>query len=189
MTDAAATAAYEEPPELVGRNLTVAGQLVAGATAFFFLAFVFAYVYLRSVDKASLWRPHGLTAPVGHGTIVMALVVAAAIAVRLARRGGRWRLRGLASGLVLGVVALLVQIAEWAVIGFGPADGGYASVFVGWTGFYAAFLLLTLIWIEIALATAVRNRDTEPVGLDAASFSLSFLAGIGVVTWVVLFLA
>ncbi|HEX4520231.1 MAG TPA: hypothetical protein VH063_11685 [Gaiellaceae bacterium] len=188
MTDTA-VGTYKEAPGLVGRNLTVAGQLIAGSTAFFFLAFVFAYVYLRSVDKASLWRPHGVTAPVGHGTIVMALVVAAAIAVRIARRGGGARIRGLWSGLVFGIVALLVQIAEWALIGFGPADGGYASVFVGWTGFYAAFLVLALVWVEIQLATAVRNRDAEPVGLDATSFYLSFLAGIGVVTWIVLFLA
>ena len=52
-----------------------------------------------------------------------------------------------------------MQIAEWLTIGFGPADGGYASVFVGWTGFYAAFVLLALVWIEIQLATTLRNRD------------------------------
>jgi heme/copper-type cytochrome/quinol oxidase subunit 3 len=181
--------AYEEPPELHGRNLTVAGQLLAGATAFFFFAFVFAYVYLRSVDKASLWHPHDVEAPVGYGTAVVALLVGAAIAVRLARAGVGGRPLGLAVGLALGVAALAVQVAEWLTIGFGPADGGYASVFVGWTGFYAAFVLLALVWVEIQLATALRNRDAEAVGLDAASFYLSFLAGVGVLTWIVLYLA
>lgn len=56
-------------------------------------------------------------------------------------------------------------------------------------GFYALFLLLALVWVELQLATAMRNRHAEPVGLDATSFYLSFLAAIGVLTWVVLFLA
>ena len=34
-----------EPPELLGRNLASAGHLLASATAFFFLAFLFAYFY------------------------------------------------------------------------------------------------------------------------------------------------
>ena len=55
--------------------------------------------------------------------------------------------------------------------------------------FYAAFVLLALVWVEIQLATTLRNRDAEPVGLDAASFYLSFVAGIGVLTWIVLYLA
>ena len=46
-----------EPPELLGRNLSSAGHLLASATAFFFLAFVFAYFYLRSLNNAGLWRP------------------------------------------------------------------------------------------------------------------------------------
>ena len=41
-----------EPPELLGRNLNSAAHLLASATAFFFLAFVFAYFYLRSLNNA-----------------------------------------------------------------------------------------------------------------------------------------
>ncbi len=183
------TTTYDEPPELVGRNLTVAGQLIAGATAFFFLSFVFGYVYLRSVDTAVLWHPKDVHAPVGYGTVVMVLLVASAVSVRLARTRLLGRALGLGAGLALGIGALAVQIAEWLTIGFGPADGGYASVFVGWTGFYAAAVVLALVWIEIQLATTLRNRDDEPTGLDAASFYLSFVVGIGVVTWAVLYLA
>ena len=40
-----------EPPELLGRNLVSASYLLAGATAFFFIAFVFAYFYLRSLEQ------------------------------------------------------------------------------------------------------------------------------------------
>ena len=46
-----------EPPDLLGRNLNSAAHLLASATAFFFLAFVFAYFYLRSLNNAQLWQP------------------------------------------------------------------------------------------------------------------------------------
>ena len=49
----------EEPPELLGRNLISASYLLAGATAFFFVAFVFAYFYLRSLNNAGMWKPTG----------------------------------------------------------------------------------------------------------------------------------
>ena len=41
----------------MGRNLSSAAHLLASATAFFFLAFVFAYFYLRSLNNGDLWRP------------------------------------------------------------------------------------------------------------------------------------
>ena len=49
----------EEPPELLGRNLVSASYLLAGATAFFFIAFLFAYFYLRSLNNGGMWKPHG----------------------------------------------------------------------------------------------------------------------------------
>ena len=51
-----------EPPELMGRNLTSAAHLLASATAFFFLAFFFAYFYLRSLNNAGLWQPKDVDA-------------------------------------------------------------------------------------------------------------------------------
>ncbi len=50
--------------------------------------------------------------------------------------------------------------------------------------------LLALVWVEIQLATALRNRDGEAVRARRARRSIwSFIAGIGVLTWVVLYLA
>ena len=45
-----------EPPEVGARALYVAARLLAGATTFFFLAFVFAYFYLRSLNQDHMWR-------------------------------------------------------------------------------------------------------------------------------------
>ena len=40
-----------EPPEVLARNLRIAAHLWSSATAFFFVAFLFAYFYLRALDQ------------------------------------------------------------------------------------------------------------------------------------------
>jgi heme/copper-type cytochrome/quinol oxidase subunit 3 len=211
-----------EPPEILGRNLVSAGHLLASATAFFFLAFVFAYFYLRSLNNAGMWKPKHVDTSLTWGTIVTACIVASAVAVRLGlsdhRAGNRsaWRRKG-AAGLALGLVALVLQAVAWTQQGFGPADGGFASVYFGWTAFLFLFVLGTLFWLETVLATSIRyrgwtegvravapgegsgdpHRDAhdirDPVSLVRAelvalSFYWTFLAGISVLTWIVLYL-
>ncbi|HTZ07371.1 MAG TPA: hypothetical protein VMB53_16665 [Gaiellaceae bacterium] len=211
-----------EPPEVLARNLVTAGHLLASATAFFFLAFVFAYFYLRSLDNHDMWRPKHVDPSVPWGTAIVVCLVLSAIVLRLgladhrAERRVQWRWKGLAS-LVLGLLALVLQVVAWATLGFGPADGSYASVYVGWTGFYFLFVVFALFWLETVLATSYRYRGwasgkatvapgeasgdpdregediRDPVSLVRAelgslSFYWTFLAGIGVLTWVVLYL-
>jgi len=212
----------QEPPEVLARNLTYAGYLLASATAFFFLAFIFAYFYLRSLNAAGMWRPKGVDASVAWGTVVVACIVASAVLVRLgladhlAERRSAWRLKGLAA-LVLGLAALVLQAVAWTQEGFGPTNGGFGSVYFGWTGFLFVFVLLTLFWLETVLATSYRYKGwaagqrtvgpgeasgdpyrmtddiRDPVSLvraelRALSFYWTFLAGIAVLTWVVLYL-
>jgi heme/copper-type cytochrome/quinol oxidase subunit 3 len=188
-----ATTFETEPPDLLDRNITVAGQLLASASAFFFLAFLFAYVYLRSLNSDGRWHPKGVHPPVGLGAFIAALLVLCAVALRLAlvdERGRRYGGRNgkLTFALAFGVAALVVQLAEWATIGFGPADGGYASVFVGWTAFYFLFLVLALYWLETQLATALRHRKGPLTGLEGLAFFWTFFAALGILTWVVLYL-
>jgi len=213
----------DEPPELLARNLGSAAHLLASATAFFFLAFLFAYFYLRSLDNAGLWRPKHVDPSQALGALVMATVVASAVLVRLglddhrADRRPAWRRKG-AAALALGIAAVVLQVVEWATIGFGPADGAFASVFIGWTAFYVLFVVGTLFWLETVLATSIRYRGwaaglrevapgeasgdpgrpghdiRDPVSLvraelEALSFYWAFLAGVGVLAWIVLYLA
>jgi heme/copper-type cytochrome/quinol oxidase subunit 3 len=210
----------EEPPELLGRNLVSASYLLAGATAFFFVAFVFAYFYLRSVNNGGMWKPPGVDASIGWGTAVVACYALSAVLVRLgltdhrALRRDQWRLKGLAA-LVVGVVGLVLQVIAWTHEGFGPTDGGFASVYFGWTAFLFLFVFGTLLWLEMTLASSLRYRKVEtgapapgeasgdphrkahdirdPLSLVRAelvglSFYWTFLAGIAVVTWVILYL-
>jgi len=210
----------EEPPELLGRNLVSASYLLAGATAFFFVSFLFAFFYLRALNNGDMWKPSGVDASVGWGTAVVACYVLSALLVRLgltdhrALRRDRWRVKGLAA-LLVGLVGLVLQVIGWTHQSFGPADGGYASVYFGWTAFIFLFVLGAMIWLEMCLATSLRYRRMEteapppghasgdphreahdirdPLSLVRAelvglSFYWTFLAAIAVATWAVLYL-
>jgi heme/copper-type cytochrome/quinol oxidase subunit 3 len=211
-----------EAPEILSRNLVAAGQLLAGATAFFFLTFLFAYFYLRSLNNADMWKPKHVTPSLAWGTIVMACMVASAMVVRFGRidhRAGRreaFRLKALV-GLGLGLASLVLQVFAWTHEPFGPSDGGYASVYFGWTAFLFLFVLGTMFWLETVVATSWRYRHVEagggevpaghasgdpgrmghdirnPVELNRAeigalSYYWTFLAGIVVLAWVILYL-
>ncbi len=209
----------EEPPELLGRNLISASYLLAGATAFFFIAFLFAYFYLRSLNNAGMWKPKGVDASTAWGSAVVACYVVSALLVRLglsdhrALRRPQWRLKGFAA-LLLGTVGLVLQVIAWTHEGFGPADGGFASVYFGWTAFLFLFIFGTMLWLEMTVVMSWRYRnaetDVEPgeasgdpgrlahdirdplslvrAELAALSFYWTFLAGIALVTWIVLYL-
>jgi heme/copper-type cytochrome/quinol oxidase subunit 3 len=195
-----------EPPDVGARALYVAGRLLAGGTAFFFLAFLFAYFYLRSLNVNGMWRPAHVGPERGLGVaIVVCLLASAALAIvagRQMKREQRAWLGPAGGALALGLVVVALQCIEWATQRFGPADGGYASVFVGWTGFYVLAVIGALYWLETQVATELRARRTPAArdgdirnpdrliapGLDAAVFFWSFLAGLGAVTFVVLYL-
>lgn len=153
----------EEPPELAGRNVISGVHLWASATAFFFIGFLFAYFYLRSLDNGGMWRPKHVDPPLALGTASTACLVLAAVVIRLGlaqqRQGHRshWRREG-AAGLALSLAALGLQVAAWATLGFGPSSGGYASVYMGWTAVLFVFVLGTTYWLETVLATAIRYR-------------------------------
>ncbi len=209
-----------EPPEVMAQNLRVASRLWSSATVFFFFAFLFAYFYLRSLDEQHLWRPKHVDPSVVLGTLEAAAVVLAAglllLAYRdhLADRLTHWRIKGVAA-IALIVAAIGLQIAEWSTQGFGPTNGGFASVYVGWTSFEILFLVGLFYWAETTLATSLRHRKEFPyqfaVGeaagdphraspdiedplsvvraqLEAVSFFAAVLAGIVVVSWIVLYL-
>jgi heme/copper-type cytochrome/quinol oxidase subunit 3 len=183
-----------EPADVVARNLAVGARLGAGATTFVFFCPFFAYFYLRSLDNAGRWRPANIDPPQGLGAAVMVLIVVSSVALLLASRPEResaW-LPLAAISLVLGLAGVVVQCVAYVRLGFGPTDGGYASVFVGWTALNALFVLGTTLWLETLLAYGLRSRDSLPLvrpRLEALAFYWAYLAGLGVVMWVVLYLA
>lgn len=210
-----------EPPSILARNLSIGARLWASSLVFFFFAFLFAYFYLRSLNEHGLFKPKGVDAPQGWGIAIAACLVVSAALLHLgaadqrADRRPAWRLKGLGA-LLLGLVAIVLQIVAWASLGFGPTDGGFASVYLGWTGLYTIFLFGTLYWLETCLALSYRYRNepfgqaavepgdasgdahrdapdiANPVHLNTAevaavTFTWSTLVAIGVVTWFILY--
>ena len=209
-----------EPPEVMGRNLRIASQLWASSTVFFFFVFLFAYFYLRSLNSHGLWHPHNVKAPVVLGTVITACVVVSALGAWYAARrleagdASAWQRIGLVA-LLFGLAAVALQIVMYSTIGFGPTEGGFASVFLGWTGLYSLFVLGSMYWLETLVATSFRYRGAgasghtpgdatgdagrteddiaRPLSLvvpGAAAFAFywAIVAGIGVVTWFILYL-
>jgi heme/copper-type cytochrome/quinol oxidase subunit 3 len=187
--------AFAEPPEVQERNLWLGARVMAGVTVMFFLSFVFAYFYLRSLNNGGRWRPAGIDPPQSYGDVIVILFVLSAglfaYADRAARGARAW-LPAAGLALVLGLAACIVQGFEYANLGFSPNKGGYASVFLGWTLLFTVFVLLALYWLETVVATGIRHRRTReayvPDGIDAASFYWTLLVATGVVAWVILYL-
>lgn len=195
-----------EPPDVGARALYIAGRLLAGATTFFFLAFLFAYFYLRSLNQNHMWHPGHVKADQGLGAAIVACVllsgVLAIVAGRQMKAQSRAWLKPAIGSLALGLAAVALQCVEYTVQHFGPTDGAYASVFCAWTAFFAIATLTTMYWLETQVATELRARrspaqshgdiqDPDRLiapGLDACVFYWSFLAAIGVIAYVVLYL-
>jgi heme/copper-type cytochrome/quinol oxidase subunit 3 len=195
-----------EPPDVGARALSVASRMLCGASTFFFLAFLFAYFYLRSINADHMWHPRHVNPNQGLGAaFIVCIVLSAVLAVvagrRMKAKSPGWLAPGIVS-VALGLVAVVLQCIEYTAQHFGPTNGGYASVFCAWTGFYMIAVLFTMYWLETQVATELRARrapaatdgdikDPDQLiapGLDAAVFYWGFLAGIGVVTYVTLYL-
>jgi heme/copper-type cytochrome/quinol oxidase subunit 3 len=189
-----------EPREWQPRAMWAGARLLSGAAAFFFMAFVLAYFYLRSLDVHHAWTIGAVDPPVGLGVAIAAVLVASAVLLRVAGAQPRRTVSlGLAS-LGLALLALVLQVIEWFTLSFGGANGGYASVFIGWTVLYAVLALGSIYWIETQVAAAWRARRGEsdpahPAGaqmmsaeIEACSFFWTFYVGIGVLAFVILYL-
>jgi hypothetical protein len=210
-SDAPVVSAYGEiePPEILAHNLGVGARVMAAAQSFALLVFVFAYLYLRTLNSNGDWRPKHVNPSGGIGVALVVCLVAWALAYAYGvRRLGDgtergWRVGSLAA-LVLGLGAFGLIVAQFASISFGPTSGGYASVFVGWHAFYALNLLLVLGWLEALVAQSLHAHTQEvtpetghiaapfelirPAG-DAFAVVLYVLVAFGVLGYVLLYIA
>jgi heme/copper-type cytochrome/quinol oxidase subunit 3 len=212
----------QEPPQILARNLRVGAHIWSSATGFFFIAFLFAFFYLRSLNNNGQWKPKHIDGPNGWGIVIVVCVVLCLALVMWGAADQRsdrrplWRIKGVAA-LVLGLLAVIFQIVAWLRMSWGPTGGGYASVYFGWTGLYTLFMFGTMYWLETILAVSFRYRNepmatprvepghasgdpdrtepdiSNPVTLNtselvALTSYLGVLAGIGGISWIVLYL-
>jgi heme/copper-type cytochrome/quinol oxidase subunit 3 len=183
-----------EQPEVEARVLRVGSYLLAAAIAFFFVAFLFAFLYLRALNNNGLWgggKPgHHVHAALTAGIVILVCIVASVALAQLAARAAQWRLPAGGVALGLGLVAVGVQCWQYTALGFGPGDGGYASVYLGWTGFFTIFVFGALLWLEAILASAIRaGVGGVKLDADAASFALiwTMLGLVEVAAFILLF--
>ncbi len=199
-----------EPAEWQPRATWVGARLLCGAISFFFVSFLFAYFYLRALDINHKWTIGAVQPSSGLGAAIVALFVVGAIIYRLA---SKTQIDVLGAGIVTVIMSLLavaLQFFEYTKLDFGAASGGYASVFIGWTAFYAIFALFGIYWIETQMANlwrvrrvgaAARHETPSPeaelmaapetalleASIEASSFYWAYYVAMGVVAWVILY--
>jgi heme/copper-type cytochrome/quinol oxidase subunit 3 len=187
----------------IARNLSVGTRLFASATVFVFMAFVFAFFYLKALNSHGDWRPPHTNPTQWYGIATLVCVLATAAVFDLGRRGlhrdgGGWvAALGLALVLSVAVVVLLVlQILKTKFSAYN--GGGYSSVFYGSVAMFLLFWLGAVYWIETLLATGIRRLpvpeqpEADPIPLlgPAADGCIVFLgtaALIEVVFYVLLY--
>ncbi|HUZ37469.1 MAG TPA: hypothetical protein VMV17_14180 [Streptosporangiaceae bacterium] len=188
-----------------------ASRLAIGGLSFLYGSFVFAYFYLRSLNSSGRWHGSGFQQPsVAMGTVILALIVVSAVAQTLvlqrikAGNKSAWQAGALVA-LLLGLLAVALQIIQLLTLPFWPGSSGFASVFTGTYPVYTLTVLVMMIWLEIMI---MRSRSipaisfveqpptfTEAFGVQRFQASLSaftavwnYMAVVGIVFWVLFYL-
>ncbi len=141
----------------------IGSRLLLGILAFAFASLGFAYFYLRSMNNANLWRPHGVTASVSFGVAILVIsLVASGLSVygSWRRRTGRVLDSTVAGWMTLAAGGLAAGVQMWELfeLRFYPGSSGYASCFIGWAVLNIALLLSGAYWSESMLVRSLRIR-------------------------------
>jgi hypothetical protein len=194
-----------EPPEWQPRAMWVGVRLLCGAASFFFVSFVFAAFYLRSLDLNHGWKiGHHVSPSIGLGVGIVASLIVSGVLMWLASRRPSLSLPLGAVALALALLAVVLQCIQYSVLGFGPGNGAYASVYIGWTSVYTVFMFGCIYWIETQIVGLWRLRrgdvtraveagvpapDTvlADANIRACSFFWTYYVLVGVVAFIILY--
>ncbi|MEA2634065.1 MAG: cytochrome c oxidase subunit [Chloroflexota bacterium] len=175
------------------RLVAIGTWLFLAAEIFFFVAWWFAFFYLRALNNDQAWKAQGIGSPSrGYGAVVVVLALLTAGAYWLGSRaqsGGFLFRLFTPVALVLGIATCLFQGYEMWHLGFGMTDGGYPSVFSGLSGSWVVQFALATVWLGSIVTQAGPAGDTIARRKPAGSFAwiLLFLAVIGVINYVLLY--
>lgn len=188
-----------EDPAFVQSNGKVGVRLFSSAILFLFMAFVFAFFYLRALNSNNDFHQPGVNPPQGYGVAILVCALACALVMDRARRAlaagaeSNWMSLSLI-GLLLGIAVLVLQVVEYIALPFTTADGGLASVFWGWSALWLVIWLGAIYWMETLVAQTRRGGldSGAPGGLvasaDGCAFFLATLAAVEVVAYICLYL-
>jgi heme/copper-type cytochrome/quinol oxidase subunit 3 len=149
-----------DSPDPTPRVLWLGSRVLSAAVIIFFFAFVFAFVYLKAQDSRGLWNP-GLEVSVILSSVVLASALLSAVAcgigVRRLRQDDTSQWQGWATiSLLFGLGVIGLHVWQLGRLPFTPTQGGYASVFVGWTVAFIAVELGAMYWLLSVLRGALR---------------------------------
>ena len=186
-------------------------RLALGGLTFGLGAFAFAFFYLRSLNSHDLWYPAGFKGPQAWvGIVVLLLIVVSAavqtLALQRIKAGhkGAWQ-GGAVAALVLGLVAIAIQIWQLTDLPFWPGSSGFASVFVGFWPVFMVVVFGAMVWLETLIMRArsipemafVEQPPTyaEAFAVQRFQASLSaftvvwnYLAVVAIIAWVLFYL-
>src|ERR1700693_3046426 len=152
--------APEWTPEVDARVGSVGTWIFIGANAMFFVAFFFAYFYLRALNNGNDWMPAWVVHPNRRiaGIMVLLLIAAAGLVVLGARSVGKTPATARMLfwiALLAGVLYCGLQGYEFKHLGFDPQfGGGSASVFVGLKAVLLAEVVVAMVWLGTHIAQA-----------------------------------
>jgi heme/copper-type cytochrome/quinol oxidase subunit 3 len=185
----------EWAPEVDARLARVGMWIWIGADVFFFAAWFFAFFYLRALNNNNDWMAAGITHPTR--AIGAAIFLLFAISAGLFWVGARSVVSQHATGRILfwlalaaGIACFGVQIYEFRHLGFDPQmGGGYPSVFIGMKGAWLVEVVGSMFWLASTIAQTKPSGDVlvRPASANYFGYFLVFLAGIGLISYVVLY--
>lgn len=185
-------------------------RLAIGGLSFLFGAFAFAFFYLRSLNSEGRWLGPGYHPPsMLWGTVIMFLVLVSAgvqySGLQQIKAGNKrmWQIAATAA-LVMGLVAVGLQIAQLLYLPFSPGSSGFSSVFVGFYPVFLTMALAVMVWLETLLARsrfipAIFFAEQPPTFEDAyaiqrfqaslSSFTLmwNYLAVMAALFWILFY--
>src|ERR1700727_3613159 len=120
-----------EPRGWQPRALWVAVRLWVGSVSFFFIAFVFAYFYLRSLDTNNGWKIGAVNPSIGLGLGIAALFALSAIVFRLGATRPTDTVGAGIAAIAMALAGIVLQFIEYTQLPVwgGRRGGGGAGVF------------------------------------------------------------
>lgn len=174
-------------------SAVMAMVIFVASESMFFMAFL--GVYASAYAAQPVWPPAIIPLlSVGIPTAVVATLVLSGVtmllALRAVRRGTRRASTWLSATIALGVAACVLQVLGYRDLGFSIHSGIFGSLFYLATGVAFAHVVGGLVFLGLVLTQAVTGElalRRDPA--VAAAIYWSFVVVLGVVVYVVFFLA
>lgn len=200
MATHAAAHADHAPIEIPGRGRKLSIGMVGiglfiGSEVMLFASFFVAYFMARFNIAENVWPPPPYHLPklvTGINTLVL---VSSSFTVWFAehsiKHGDRKGLvRGLIATIMLGGTFLLIQMSEYATVGFNPASKAFGSTFYALTGLHGFHVIVGLTLLCFCLIRSVKgdfsSRWATP--LNATSVYWHFVDVVWVILYILVYL-